>query len=109
VGGDSRARRILYLAFEIFKADGSPGSVLPLEGDPFPPDIDADHLFGAGRGAEHLPLARETTPGLEVHLMFVHETAHQPTAPAGDLGRIEGELLVFCQLERYRLELGEPG
>src|SRR5690606_1417754 len=53
-------------------------------------------------------LAREAAPRLDVRLVLVHQAAHQTAATSADLRRVERQPLVLRELERYRLQLGEP-
>ena len=65
--------------------------------------------FSGPRGVERLPLAGEALARRHVELVLVLEAAEQPAAAAGDLGRVEREVLVLGEREADGRELGEPG
>ncbi len=73
------------------------------------PDVDGDHLFRALRRADRFPFPGKTLSGGEVRIVFVRQAAHQPATGAGNLRRVEREVLILGELQGDRLDLPEPG
>src|ERR1051326_4573153 len=82
--------------------------LLAPEKDPLPENVDRDHLLRSAGRAQRLALLGEPLPRGDVELVLVLEAAEQPPAPARDLGRVEGEVLVLGEGETHRPERGEP-
>src|ERR1041385_1851811 len=78
--------------------------LLAPEKDPLPEDVDRDHLLRSAGRAQRLALLGEPLPRGDVELVLVLEAAEQPPAPARDLGRVEGEVLVL-RSEEHTSEL----
>ena len=83
--------------------------LLVAEEDPLPEDIDRDHLLRTDRCPQRLALLGKPLAGGDVEIVLVLEAAEQPATAAGNLGRVEREMLILGQPEVDRGELLEPG
>src|SRR5579883_468658 len=97
------------LAAELGERDDARFSVGRPEGHAFGEDVVGQHLLTAARRDQGASFLREALPTLHIELVLVAETAHESPARAGDLGRVEREMLVLGYPEVDRAELGQPG
>src|SRR5947208_1546626 len=70
--------------------------------------IHRQHALEPHRGAQHSPLLGEPLARLHVEVVLVAEAAQQPPAPAGDLRRVERQVLILGERQAHRPQLGEP-
>src|SRR6185437_6175261 len=75
---------------------------------PIPENINGQHLLLAGRGAKDFSFLGETLSALDVEIVLIMETAEQAAARAGNLRRIEREVLCLRDRQIHGLELGKP-
>jgi len=86
-----------------------PAPIGAAEEDALAEDVDRDHFFLALCGLQHLAFAREALAGRDVELMLVPQTAEQAATAAGDLRRVEREVLILREGEADGRELAQPG
>src|SRR6478672_6602170 len=103
VGADLVRRRILFFdyrywsvadrfgfALEFGEGDRAHIAFNTAEGDTLPENVDRHHLsFACGR-RDDSALLRESLARLNVEIVLIAQAAHQSSARAGDLRRIEG-------------------
>src|SRR5947199_8992784 len=84
------------------------GSGLAAERYLFREDVHREDLLQPDAGAQRLAFLGEPLAGLHVEIVLVAEAAQQPAAPAGDLRRVEREVLVLGERQTHGPELGQP-
>ncbi len=113
--GHSRLRRgqhrtgPLHLFPELHQGNDARAVFLAAQEDPLPEDVHRDDLLGPRDVASIFPSLGKRLPRRDVELVLVLEAAEQPAAAAGDLRRVEREVLVLGERQADGRELREPG
>ena len=71
-------------------------------------DVVRDDFLFAALGLDEPTFLRKAFPALHVEFVLVAQAAHQPSARARDLARVEREMLILRYLQVHRAQLGEP-
>src|SRR5512143_2952583 len=101
-------RRGAHLLVQPVERDDAGAVVLGAQRDAVAEDIHGQHPLGPYGGLQHLPFLGEALAALDIEVVLVVEAAQQPAAGAGDLRRIEREVLVLGDGEVDRPQLGKP-
>src|SRR3954468_9934382 len=91
--------QLLEFQLELRQRNDAGSVLLVSEKDPLPEYVDGDDLLGAHRCSKGLPLLGEALAGGDIKVVLVLEAAEQPAASAGDLRRIERQVLVLSQAQ----------
>jgi hypothetical protein len=90
-----RLAQTLEFLFEIDQRNDAGTLLVTAEKHPLSEDVHRHHALGALTGAERLALLGEPFTRCDIELVLVLETAEQAAAAAGDLGRVEREMLIL--------------
>jgi len=94
--------------FQLVKGDYAAFAFFVSKRDGVTPDVDVDDTFLSLARADLLSLSVVALSVNKEGAVLVHQAAHESTAAATDLGRIQREPLVLCQLETHWLQFREP-
>ena len=96
--------KAFFLVVDIVYAYFHLGPIVQTDGDAPADDIMSDHLAGFVLGLDGLAYLGKTGFQLLIGLVFIGQTAHQPTALAGNLGRIQRQTLLLSHFDGNRLK-----
>jgi hypothetical protein len=83
-------------------------AVLTPEQQPLAEDVHGLDELGPCTRLDGLALLRETLAAAHVEVMLVPEAAEQAATPAGNLRRVERQMLILGQGEAHRAQLWQP-
>ena len=95
---------LIYSIIDIVYAYFHLGPIVQTDGDAPADDIMSDHLAGFVLGLDGLAYLGKTGFQLLICLVFIGQTAHQPTALAGNLGWIQRQALLLGHFDGNRLK-----